>query len=114
MRLRSVADTVARLGTLMGYAAGWGFILCAAFITFDVLARRFSGLVAGDNGDSPATRSPSVSPGRWRRAHPRAHIRIDVLINHLPDRAARAAAPPQPSGARGVHRLHRQGRLRPG
>ena len=35
--------SVARLGTLMGYVAGWGFILCAAFITFDVIARRFFG-----------------------------------------------------------------------
>ena len=28
---------------VMGYVAGWGFILCALFITFDVIARRFFG-----------------------------------------------------------------------
>jgi hypothetical protein len=31
---------VASVGTLMGYVAGWGFILWAALITFDVIAGR--------------------------------------------------------------------------
>ena len=55
---------VARLGTLMGYVAGWGFILCAAFITFDVIARRFFGF------SSQATTGqavPSVAPARAAR-----------------------------------------------
>ena len=47
---------VAALGTLMGYLAGWGFIVCAAFITFDVIARRFFGF------SSQATYTPEIHP----------------------------------------------------
>ncbi len=76
---------VARLGTLMGYAAGWGFILCSVFITFDVLARRFAGFSSqATTGLTGYALAFGIS---WALAHAlttRAHIRIDVLINHLP------------------------------
>src|SRR3954468_16630997 len=78
---------VARLGTLMGYAAGWGFIACAAFITFDVLARRFFGF--SSQATTEITGYALAFGISWALAHAlttRAHIRIDVLINHLPDR----------------------------
>ena len=77
---------VARLGTVMGYAAGWGFILCAAFITFDVLARRFFGF--SSQATTELTGYALAFGISWALAHAlttRAHIRIDVLINHLPD-----------------------------
>lgn len=78
---------VARLGTLMGYAAGWGFIATAGLITFDVLARRFLGF---------STQATTELSGyalafgiAWGLAHAlsmRAHVRIDVVVNHFPDR----------------------------
>ncbi|WP_439572531.1 TRAP transporter small permease subunit [Phreatobacter sp.] len=78
---------VARLGTLMGYAAGWGFIAIAALITFDVLARRFLGF---------STQATTELSGyalafgiAWGLAHAlsmRAHVRIDVVVNLFPDR----------------------------
>jgi TRAP-type C4-dicarboxylate transport system permease small subunit len=77
---------VARLGTLMGYAAGWGFILCAAFITFDVIARRFFGF--SSQATTELTGYALAFGIAWALAHAltaRAHIRIDVLINRLPD-----------------------------
>jgi TRAP-type C4-dicarboxylate transport system permease small subunit len=77
---------VARLGTLMGYLAGWGFILCAAFITFDVLARKFFGF--SSQATTELTGYALAFGISWALAHAlttRAHIRIDVLINHLPD-----------------------------
>jgi TRAP-type C4-dicarboxylate transport system permease small subunit len=76
---------VARLGTLMGYAAGWGFILCSVFITFDVLARRFAGF--SSQATTELTGYALAFGISWALAHAlttRAHIRIDVLINHLP------------------------------
>ena len=106
---------VARIGTLMGYVAGWGFILCAAFITFDVIARRFFGF--SSQATTELTGYALAFGISWALAHAlttRAHIRIDVLINHLPERLRYADASAQPRGARGVHGLHRQGRLRPG
>ncbi len=78
---------VARLGTLMGYVAGWGFILCSVFITFDVLARRFAGF--SSQATTELTGYTLAFGISWGLAHAltmRAHIRIDVLINYLPDR----------------------------
>ncbi len=78
---------VARAGTLMGYVGGWGFILCAAFITFDVIARRFFGF--SSQATTELTGYTLAFGIAWALAHTlttRAHIRIDVLINHLPDR----------------------------
>jgi TRAP-type C4-dicarboxylate transport system permease small subunit len=78
---------IASLGTLMGYVAGWGFILCAGFITFDVFARRFFGF--SSQATTELTGYALAFGIAWALAHAlttRAHIRIDVLINHLPDR----------------------------
>jgi TRAP-type C4-dicarboxylate transport system permease small subunit len=78
---------IARLGTVMGYVAGWGFIVCSAFITFDVIARRFFGF--SSQATTELTGYALAFGISWALAHAlttRAHIRIDVLINHLPDR----------------------------
>jgi TRAP-type C4-dicarboxylate transport system permease small subunit len=78
---------VAALGTVMGYVAGWGFILCAAFITFDVFARRFFGF--SSQATTELTGYALAFGISWALAHAltqRAHIRIDVLINHFPPR----------------------------
>ena len=78
---------VAALGTLMGYAAGWGFIACAGLITFDVLARRFLGF--STQATTELTGYALAFGISWALAHAlttRAHVRIDVLINHLPVR----------------------------
>jgi TRAP-type C4-dicarboxylate transport system permease small subunit len=76
---------VERLGTIMGYVAGWGFIACSLFITFDVIARKFFGF------SSQATTEISgyaLAFGiAWGLAHAlttRSHVRIDLLINKLP------------------------------
>lgn len=78
---------IARLGTFMGYAAGWGFIATSALITFDVLARRFLGF---------STQATTELSGyalafgiAWGLAHTlsmRAHVRIDVVVNLFPQR----------------------------
>jgi TRAP-type C4-dicarboxylate transport system permease small subunit len=76
---------VARLGTAMGYLAGWGFILCAAFITFDVIARRFFGF--SSQSTTEVTGYALAFGISWALAHAlvaRAHVRIDILINRLP------------------------------
>src|SRR3954462_6609153 len=78
---------VARLGTVMGYVAGWGFIRTAAFIPFDVTARRFLGF--SSQATTELTGYALAFGISWALTHAlatRAHIRIDVLINHLPER----------------------------
>lgn len=79
--------SLARLGTVMGYVAGWGFIATACLITFDVLARRFLGF------SSQATTELSgyaLAFGiAWGLSHTlamRAHVRIDVVVNMFPAR----------------------------
>lgn len=79
--------TIARLGTLMGYVAGWGFLAISALITFDVLGRRFFGI---------STQATTELSGyalafgmAWGLAHTlsmRAHVRIDVVVNLFPPR----------------------------
>ncbi len=69
----------------MGHVAGWGFILCACFITFDVLARRFLGF--SSQATTELTGYALAFGISWALAHAltsRAHVRIDVLINYLP------------------------------
>lgn len=76
---------IAGLGTVMAHLAGWGFILCAAFITFDVIARRFLGF--SSQATTELTGYALAFGISWSLAHTltmRAHVRIDVLINHLP------------------------------
>jgi TRAP-type C4-dicarboxylate transport system permease small subunit len=79
---------VAALGTLMGYVAGWGFIVCAGFITFDVIARRFFSFSSQATTELTGyTLAFGISWGLAHALTTRAHIRIDVLINHLPPAA---------------------------
>jgi TRAP-type C4-dicarboxylate transport system permease small subunit len=73
--------------TLMGYLAGWGFILCAFFISFDVLARKFLGF--SSQATTEITSYMLALGITWGLAHTltlRAHVRIDLLINRLPPR----------------------------
>ncbi|WP_439550183.1 TRAP transporter small permease subunit [Falsiroseomonas sp.] len=75
------------LGHGMGLVAGWGFVLCAFFITFDVLARSIFRV---------STQSTTEITGymlafglSWGLAHTltqRSHVRIDMLVNRLPQR----------------------------
>jgi len=76
---------VARLASLMGHLAGWGFFACAGLITFDVVARNTVGW---------STQSTTELSGyalafgiSWGLAHAlarRAHVRIDLLVMRLP------------------------------
>ena len=98
----------------MGYVAGWGFILCAAFITFDVIARRFFGF--SSQATTELTGYALAFGISWALAHAlttRAHIRIDVLINHLPDRLRFPMHLLSLAALARVRRFHRQGRVRP-
>jgi hypothetical protein len=105
---------VAALGTLMGHLAGWGFIFCALFITFDVLARRFLGF--STQATTEITGYALAFGISWALSHTltaRRHVRIDVAINHLPARLALRHAPREPCRARRARRLHCLGCLRP-
>ncbi len=78
---------VAGLATVMGYAAGWGFVCCAVFITGDVLARAFLRVSSG--ATTEITGYALAFGLSWGLAYglaTRSHVRIDLLVNRLPSR----------------------------
>ncbi len=82
---RRVRLLVSGIAVCMNYAAGWGFIFCSMFVTFDVLARNFAGF--SSQATTEITSYLLAFGIAWGLAHAlamRAHIRIDVLVNRLP------------------------------
>jgi TRAP-type C4-dicarboxylate transport system permease small subunit len=80
--LRRAVD---RLGAIMTAAAGWMLIVCAVFMTADVVGRNFLGV------SSLATIEISgymlafgIAWGLAGALSQRHHVRIDVLVNRLP------------------------------
>jgi TRAP-type C4-dicarboxylate transport system permease small subunit len=83
--LGRIQAAVRSVAWVMNAAAGWVFVACAAFITFDVVARNFFGF---------SSRSTTEITGymlafgiAWGLSHAlaeRSHVRVDVLINKLP------------------------------
>lgn len=81
-RLRRWAE---RLALVMNYAAGWGFVACALFVTFDVVARSTVG--TSSQATVEVTGYMLAFGLSWALAHTlarRNHIRVDVLINRMP------------------------------
>ena len=81
-RLRAANELV---GHVMNDAAGWLFVICALFVSFDVLARKFL------NVSSKATVELTgymlafgIAWGLCDALTTRAHIRVDVLVSKLP------------------------------
>lgn len=81
-RLRCVLDAG---GRIMNAAAGWMFVLCALFVTIDVLARNFLGI--SSQSTTEVTGYMMAFGIAWGLPHAltaRAHVRIDVFLNQVP------------------------------
>jgi TRAP-type mannitol/chloroaromatic compound transport system permease small subunit len=81
-RLRAANE---RVGHAMNGVAGWVFVVCALFVSFDVLARKFL------NVSSKATVEVTgymlafgLAWGLCDALTTRAHIRVDVIVGKLP------------------------------
>lgn len=88
LMLRAAAGlrgSVTLVATGMGIVAGWGFVLCAFFIAFEVLARA---LLRVSTGSTVELSGYMLAFGlSWGLAHAlaqRSHVRIDIMINRLP------------------------------
>jgi TRAP-type C4-dicarboxylate transport system permease small subunit len=82
---RATRRAATALAAFMNYVAGWNYILCAAFITIDVLCRNFGGF--SSSATTEITSYMLAFGIAWGLAHAlatRSHIRIDVLVNRLP------------------------------
>lgn len=76
---------VTMVATAMGIVAGWGFVLCAFFIAFEVLARAFLRVSTGSTVElSGYMLAFGLSWGLAHALAQRGHVRIDILINRLP------------------------------
>jgi TRAP-type mannitol/chloroaromatic compound transport system permease small subunit len=69
----------------MNAAAGWLFIVCGFFVTFDVIGRKLVGVTS--QGTTEITGYMLALGVTWGLAHTlatRSHIRVDMLVNKLP------------------------------
>lgn len=76
---------VAALAALMAYLAGWNYVLCAVFVTGDIIGRNVLGVSSAATVE--VTGYMLACGIAWGLAHTlarRAHIRVDVLLNQLP------------------------------
>lgn len=69
----------------MNYAAGWLYILCALFVTLDVVGRKLVGVTS--QGTTEITGYMLAFGISWSLAHAlatRSHIRVDMLVARMP------------------------------
>jgi TRAP-type mannitol/chloroaromatic compound transport system permease small subunit len=81
-RLRRAIDAA---GHVMNVAAGWVFVLCAIFVTVDVIARNTIGM--SSQSTTEVTGYMLAFGIAWGLPHTlsaRAHVRIDIFLNNVP------------------------------
>ncbi|HWT07884.1 MAG TPA: TRAP transporter small permease [Roseomonas sp.] len=87
LAVRALRRAVAAVATVMAYLAGWAYLACAVFMTFDIVARAFFGF--SSQATVEVTGYTLAGGIAWALAHTlfrRAHIRVDVFVNRLPVR----------------------------
>jgi TRAP-type C4-dicarboxylate transport system permease small subunit len=87
MLLGQLTHGIERIGDLMNSVAGWMYLLCALFIAFDVVNRRFLGF--SSQGTTEISSYMLAFGISWGLAHvlaTKGHIRVDVLVMRLPIR----------------------------
>lgn len=83
-RANRLIDALARG---MSRCAGWLFVLCALFVTFDVLARKFLGFSSQSTTElSGYMLGVGIAWGLAGALEARTHVRIDILIQKVPPR----------------------------
>ena len=83
-RANRLIDALARG---MNRCAGWLFVLCALFVTFDVLARKFLGFSSQSTTElSGYMLGVGIAWGLAGALDARTHVRIDILIQKVPPR----------------------------
>ena len=81
-KVNRAIDALARV---MNRCAGWLFVLCAFFITFDVLARKFLGFSSQSTTElSGYMLGVGIAWGLAGALEARTHVRIDILIQKVP------------------------------
>jgi TRAP-type mannitol/chloroaromatic compound transport system permease small subunit len=85
IRLRRALDAA---GHAMNVAAGWVFVACAFFVTFDVVARNTLGVSSQSTTELTGYMLAfGIAWGLPNALTARAHVRIDIFLNNVPIRA---------------------------
>lgn len=87
LAVRALRRALAKAAAVMAYLAGWAYLACAVFMTFDIVARAFFGF--SSQATVEVTGYTLAAGIAWALAHTlfrRAHIRVDVFVNRLPAR----------------------------
>ena len=85
--VRALRRAMAAVAAVMAHLAGWAYLVCALFMTFDLVARAFFGF--SSQATVEITGYTLAGGIAWSLAHTlfrRAHIRVDVFVNRLPVR----------------------------
>ena len=81
-RQRRAVEIVARV---MNDVAGWLFVICSLFVTFDVIARKFFGFSSRATVELTGYMLAfGIAWGLADALTTRAHIRVDVLVTRMP------------------------------
>jgi len=76
---------IERVGYVMGCAAGWLFVVCAFFISVDVLGRKFFGVSSKATVELTGYMLAfGIAWGLTDALTTRVHIRVDVLVTRMP------------------------------
>ena len=76
---------IERLGYVMGCAGGWLFVVCAFFITLDVLGRKFFGVSSKATVELTGYMLAfGIAWGLTDALTTRCHVRVDVLVTGMP------------------------------
>jgi TRAP-type C4-dicarboxylate transport system permease small subunit len=82
---RALRRGATQAAAVMAHLAGWTYVACAVFITFDIIARAFFGF--SSQATVEVTGYMLAGGIAWGLSHTlfrRAHIRVDVFVNRLP------------------------------
>jgi TRAP-type C4-dicarboxylate transport system permease small subunit len=72
-------------GGVMSAVAGWLFVVCALFVSFDVLSRKFFGFSSQATVELTGYMLAfGIAWGFTEALTSRAHIRVDVLVSRMP------------------------------
>ena len=83
--LRRQRRVVEAVGRVMNDVAGWLFVLCALFVSFDVLARKFFSVSSRATVEITGYMLAfGIAWGLADALTTRAHIRVDVLVSRMP------------------------------
>lgn len=85
--LSAIQRLIVRASEVMGDLGGWAYLICAVFVTSDVITRRFFGFSSqGTTEISGYLVAFGISWGLTTAMAEKRHIRIEAILGYFPQR----------------------------